>query len=371
MKKTLINLCIILSIVACKTEPIEEMAINKRNSSMIIEENEELPPILDYTSDSVDLYNLVLEYVDRNHAILGQNVMVFQTYNQLYETIDLIQELAPDQLREWTIDNNWTNDILESNILLDSVLFSEFANRGIDLDECEDSAYIAATIDAFDNAYDMRPDYFLTTTRDNDEFLEPLGKIDEVVFYNDKNLFIVEGFVHISYGEEGVVICPLDLFVNTGVTAFDATTMYQILTSNASEDQLPFVMFRNTSNMKNYYAKTSSGFYSYISFKTYEKKIILLPRIGKRLAIVEVENWCYNKNKRKYVGVRTRTMLDLTITSTFGNENHTFTFDKNKKFKTKKFSKYYYDTLWGGPVTISSFDLHLNTGTGVVIDKRE
>ena len=78
---------------------------------------------------------------------------------------------------------------IESNILLDSIIFERYANCGIVFDniEDEDSTYIAATIDAFDEAYALRPDYFVTFTRDGDEILEPLGSLDEAVFYNDKN----------------------------------------------------------------------------------------------------------------------------------------------------------------------------------------
>ena len=93
MKKFFINLCLVMFLAAC-TEAVEEMAVCKRSSSIV--DMEELPPILDYASDSVELNNLVLEYVERNHAILGQHVMVFQTHNQLYQTIDMLQDLTPD-----------------------------------------------------------------------------------------------------------------------------------------------------------------------------------------------------------------------------------------------------------------------------------
>ena len=85
------------------------------------------------------------------------------------------------------IDDNQL--LIEANILLDSIIFERYANCGIVFDniEDEDSTYIAATIDAFDEAYALRPDYFVTFTRDGDEILEPLGSLDEAVFYNDKN----------------------------------------------------------------------------------------------------------------------------------------------------------------------------------------
>lgn len=363
MKKTLISLCVVLSIVACGTEPLEEISVNKRNSSTRTWDGEELPPILDYASDSVELHNLVLEYVERNHAILGQNVMVFQTHNQLYQTIDFIQTATPDQLRDWTIENNWTNEILESNILLDSVIFAESANRGIDFDNIEgdDSAYVAAAIDAFDEAYALQPNYFVTITRDGDEFVEPLGSLDETVFYNNRNIYIVEGLVNMSYGNEGVVICPLDLFVNTGTIATNAEAMYQTLRSNATEEQKPFVVY------KDYYQRiftcrsSDNKYRTDIDFRVDEFSWLICVEYYAR---VNITNYVRN-NSNKYVKHRMRTQLDLVVNA--GGYTYDFIFEihKDKKVKRrtwKDFSiKWFYEDC-----QIRSYDLHLQVGNSLV-----
>lgn len=367
MKRTLISLCVVVFFVACGTEPIEEISVNKRNSSFASWDSEELPPILDYASDSVELYNLVLEYVERNHAILGQNVMIFQTHNQMYQTIDLIQELNPDQLREWTIENNWTNEILESNILLDSVLYANYANCGIDFDnlEDEDSACIAVAIDAFDEAYEQRPDYFVIKTRDGDEFIEPLGSLDEAVFYNDKNIYIVEGLVNISYGER-VVICPLDLFVKIGAIATDAVTMYLMLKSNATEEQEPFVVYKDYYK-RNFTCRSSDNKYiTDIDFRVDEFCWLICVEYYTR---VNITNYVKN-NSNQYVKHRMRTQLDLVVNA--GGYTYDFIFEIHKDKKVRKRTWKDFALRWFyEDCQIRSYDLHLQVGNSLVYDASE
>ena len=352
-------------LAAC-TEAVEEMAVCKRSSSIV--DMEELPPILDYASDSVELNNLVLEYVERNHAILGQNVMVFQTLNQLYQTIDMIQELNPTELRNWTIENNWTNDILESNILLDSIIFERYANCGIVFDniEDEDSTYIAATIDAFDEAYALRPDYFVTFTRDGDEILEPLGSLDEAVFYNDKNIFIVEGMVNISYGAEGVVICPIDLFVNTGSIATTAEAMYQVLMSNATESQKPLVLYKSYCRRILSCKSSNSKFRTDINF--YVDEYTLLVCVAYYLH-ANVTNYV-KKGANQYVKHRMRTQLDLVVNAGRDMYDLVFEIHKDKKVRNKNWYDYalrlHYEDF-----QINSYDLHIEVGNTLVYEISE
>lgn len=371
MKKFFINLCLVMFLAAC-TEAVEEMAVCKRSSSIV--DMEELPPILDYASDSVELNNLVLEYVERNHAILGQHVMVFQTHNQLYQTIDMLQDLTPDQLREWTIDNNWTNDIIESNILLDSVFYTHMDELGMVFDDSDNNQnnYIELADTAFEIAYELRPDYFIHKNRNNISYWDVLGALDESIFYNDNNILVVEGLVYKSYGSE-VVICPIDLFVNVGANANDATSMYLTLLANATSAQLPFVVLNNTSYMKNYWAQTQGGtYYSYISFKVPE--IILLHGFWGSIRKAEacVKNFAYSTRKQDHIPYRVRTNLDLTITASYGQDIENFTISNSKKYKERVFKqRKYRTTYWGGTERIISFDLYLETASGIVIDIAE
>lgn len=78
--------------------------------------------------------------------------MVFHSYEQLEETLDAFEEMDVNTLREWTIENNWTSNIIEANILYDSILFNQYETFGIEFDsDCDgDSNLLEATISAFD-----------------------------------------------------------------------------------------------------------------------------------------------------------------------------------------------------------------------------
>jgi hypothetical protein len=352
---------------------MEPEVITKQKITSVFNDEDVLPPIVDYINDTASLYELALEYVNRNREVFG-NVMVFHSYEQLEETLDAFEEMDVNTLREWTIENNWTSNIIEANILYDSILFNQYETFGIEFDsDCDgDSNLLEATISAFDIAYELRPDYFVMRQNENGESVwDLLGTLDEYALYNDKHMFIVEGMVHISYGTEGVVICPVDLFASLDTYATDALSMYQFLIAHASQEQIPFIIYQNTSFMKNYWAKSEDGvYYLYVLFKTYERGFLNL--IGLNTARVEVINKCYSSTQQGYIPYRCRVNLDLTIETKNNREKkYTFVFNKSKKCETATWKKTRLDTYYGGYLHITSFDLHLETGTGVVIDRRE
>lgn len=373
MKKVIICLGVILSFIACQTGNIEEDIVTKNRMNSALNAEDSLPPIVDYIDNIDSLYWLSMEYVNRNRDVFGE-VMVFASYEQLEETLDALGAMDMNSLREWTIETGWTSDIIEANILYDSILLEQYQAFGIEFDDdCDgDSNLLEATISAFDIAYEMRPDYFhMRYDEDGEEVWDLVGTLDEYALYNEKRLFVVEGMVHISYGTEKLVICPVDLFASLGTYATDAGYMYYILTTHATQDQLPFIVYQNTPYMKNYWSKTEDGkYYSYISLKTFEKSIFNL--LGFNVAKVEVSNKCYSSTKRGYIPCRSRVNLDLIIEANNSCEDsYTFTFSKSRRCKTATWRKFRLDTYCGSYLYITSFDLHLNTETGVAIDRSE
>ena len=102
----------------------------------------------------------------------------------------------------------------------------------------------------------------------------------------------------------------------------------------------------------------------------FEKSIFNL--LGFNVAKVEVSNKCYSSTKRGYIPCRSRVNLDLIIEANNSCEDsYTFTFSKSRRCKTATGRKFRLDTYCGSYLYITSFDLHLNTETGVAIDRSE
>ena len=370
MKKVIICLGVIFSFIACQTGNVEEDIVTKNRMNSALDDEDSLPSIIDYLDDTESLYWLSMEYVNRNREIFGSEVMVFRSYEQLEETLDAFEEMDMNSLREWTIETGWTSDIIEANILYDSILLEQYQAFGIEFDDdCDgDSNLLAATISAFDIAYAMRPDYFhMRYDEDGEEVWDLVGTLDEYALYNEKRLFVVEGRVHKLCTDGGVLICPVDLYSEYQVEG-PTHIAYMTYCEQTSENQLPYVGIARPNYFREISRKTEDGRYQTdVYFRVDEYTFLFFVD---HYAYVKVRNYYYNQRQRKYVAHRCRTQLDLTIYSGFGNRNFVFEFHKNKKYKSASWRKHklawdYWDN------EIQSYDLNLETSNGLVIDMSE
>lgn len=358
----------ILSLVACQTDFLgNEVGAKQRK----VEANGEvvLPPIVEYVGDIESLYSLSLEYVNRNPEVLGNNVMVFRSYEQLEETLKDFDDMDVNSLRDWTNENGWTSDIIEANIFYDSILLEQYQIHGIEfVEDCyADSNQLDAAVSAFDIAYEQRPDYFVMHSNGESVVMDLLGELDESALYNDKNVFVVEGMVHKLCTDGGVVICPLDLYLECPVET-TADVAYMTYCEQASAEQLSYVgvagpYCNRFFSRKSIGGKCSTDIYFCVEEYTYFF-------FTDNYACVNVKNYCFNNKRGCYVLYRCRTQLDLVIYSGEITNKYVFEFHKNKKCRNITWRDH--DLDWGYiDNQILSYDLYLETSDGVVIDVSE
>lgn len=157
----------------------------------------------------------VQEYLDTYPELFGE-VLVFNDF----ETIDnLLDELATknfEELREWYGETNYHSDIIESNIVFDSVL-SEIAEiYGIRMDgeykmtEEEVSALYSDFIEVMSEEH---PEMCSFSEEYGRVCVNPFGSVDdESALANEKGLIIIDKVVH-KYQQGYLINCPIDKYV--------------------------------------------------------------------------------------------------------------------------------------------------------------
>ncbi|MCQ2345343.1 MAG: hypothetical protein MJZ82_01065 [Paludibacteraceae bacterium] len=168
----------------------------------------------------------VESFIEHNINMFGNDVRVFENYTSLYNELNYIQGLDYVALRQWQSYNQINSPIINSIIIHDSVLDIVAQTYGFHLENL--FSYIEDTVndqtqeqidleDLIFNDYDSImsrdfADYVLTSyDEDGNEYLSPLGALNEQIFCNNLNLFVVAGNVH-KYLTDGDFICPYDLY---------------------------------------------------------------------------------------------------------------------------------------------------------------
>ena len=173
-----------------------------------------------------ELPSFVQEYVAEHQDILGDDVVVFDTWEDLEDELEALCQMTYTQQRNWLNSRGLNSPVLNSLIIHDSVYADVCYNFGIDFDaldlETLDDEYteeqeMEAMEDAAFDQYDqiLSDDYseYVKTSVDSNGIitLSPLGRLDEQVFCNTQDLFICEGVV-VKYLSDGIMSCPINEF---------------------------------------------------------------------------------------------------------------------------------------------------------------
>ena len=376
--KKLFYLCLpLLLMVSCKQEVTEFSSFQPNGSKKTMPSEEVVgEELIPYEVDSVEYMEYIRECIDSNRHLLGEKLMVFDSYEQMYQTLASLQDFGFWELRTWTAENNWTNHAIEANIIFDSIFYEvaypfgiEFDNNGVLLEDTEEDEDVLDIVsaEAMEIALGMYPDYFVWETINDTDYIDLVGDIDESIFYNDQNLFIVEGMVHKSFADDGVLICPADLYLQNIIEG-EALNVYETLMSIATPEQAQRITLKNSYYNKTLSATVNDGKYqTTVYFRADEYTLFFYV---KYYGLVNIKNRRYNRIFRCYMTDRCRTQLDLVIHARNYYRDFVFEFHKNKKFGTKTWRDNIYTRTYSD-CYIQSYNLHLSTSRGVVINSAE
>ncbi|MDY4148466.1 MAG: fimbrillin family protein [Paludibacteraceae bacterium] len=160
-------------------------------------------------------------FVRQNPAIFGTNVRIFDSYDELDSTLAVLQDMDYKQLRQWTNENNVENEILESNIIYEQewekawelIEAKPYPGGSINLHAAFPPGYGNVFVSPAEKALDQfvktmqekYPQYILEYDSLGEHYIESLGLVDEMVFCNSNNLFVVGEEVHRFFGKDEVL----------------------------------------------------------------------------------------------------------------------------------------------------------------------
>ncbi len=192
MKKTMTIGMLMLLMVGC-TEQLCDLS----ETSSVINQTMGVDATDDVPEDISCIDELIGRYPDDFH-----NVLIYESMDELEEEIENLIDMPYYELRDWTIEHNFTNSVLESNIVYDSLLtvyMERYGETEEDADYPNDEC-----IDLF--AEELRTEYPHLFPNYNDESqLEPFD-ISINALFNSNGLLILGEDVYISVNDwEGVV----------------------------------------------------------------------------------------------------------------------------------------------------------------------
>lgn len=159
----------------------------------------------------------VREYVTEHSDIFGDAILVFDSMDDLEELLDVIYEANSVQLRDIYSSFGFTNPILESNIVYDSVFSEVETFLQIEIDDHISESDMNDLISEFVST--MRDDYpsycivgdYTDSCNNVVECVSPLGKIDEKALCNELGLFVVNGVVF-KFSGSYLLTCPIEKY---------------------------------------------------------------------------------------------------------------------------------------------------------------
>lgn len=291
--------------------------------------------------------------VRQNPNLFGNNVMIFESYEELDTTLSQIQEMDYKALRVWATESNVQNDILESNIIYSEEwekaweLWNEKINR---LDTTKfgtigDLNHTFATphiripdtgipaigleeraIDSFlDEMRKNYPQYLQEYDSLGEHYIEPLGALGEEALVNEKNLFLVGDEVHRFY-KDGEIQCALEDYNQIAHYETKAEVMDYVKELQRNQQKAPQVTMVDLDNDKDF-TETSGKYRMNVSFTVGQIHTIF----GTDMRHLDVRIHNYHKNSRgSWVGIACKTKLNLTAeTSSTFNKQYTFNVNRN------------------------------------------
>lgn len=177
-------------------------------------------PTIYRISPTSSLHYDVEDSVRTNSKVFGCSPFIFDSYDECYILLDSLQEMGFEDLRKWSQNNNITCNAIEAIIEMDSTYYHIAKKYGVYLDEngmiYADSSKVSQyepLLTTIDSVFweTINPNYISTTKINGVTYNKPAYAIDQRIFANEKDLFIVEGMVHRYVGDE-FIVCPFDLY---------------------------------------------------------------------------------------------------------------------------------------------------------------
>lgn len=324
-----------------------------------------------------DIRNIVRE----EPLVYGNNVQVFESYAAFDSTINLIEEMCPAKLKVWAQEHNIENEIIESNVVYDSVFQQIGKQNGLQFDSegmiiepklsignkpgrlDKIVAYEKAleqTLDDFDIVmHELYPQYIHEFTDSlGNHFIESLGIPNEDIFKNDKNLYVIDSEVHRTY-PDGAITCAFSDYkkiarfgtvreINQFINREGGVAMLSAQFEITWHSQYQKRILSGIGYDKNSKHAMQASFSIAVS-----RAIFGLDRRSMRVLVTN-----YSKNKKgNFVMKSWKTNLKASFATTaVGGADHTFTFDhKNCWMRNRQFTHSIYKSS-AGDVYITSFN---------------
>lgn len=211
-----ILLLVFVSFISCESN------INEDNSSFTKQLKEEY----DLKPDELPFY--VKAYIEEHSKLFGDDVVVFDSWEDLDRELNALQHMTYTEHRVWLNSRLLNSPILNSLIIHDSVQTAIWKEYGLDYDDVpfdqsnldkieeflKDEDYQKLEDRAFEKYDIVMSEKFSEYVKEEKDsmgsiWLSPLGVLNEQVFCNTKNLYICEGMV-IKYLGDGILSCPID-----------------------------------------------------------------------------------------------------------------------------------------------------------------
>ena len=208
--------------------------------------SEENTPPLEERYESID----VQEYISSYPELFGDNVLVFDSFTSVDSILDELSTMDYQTLREWYANVDYQNDIIESNIIYDSILSNVANQLGIYVDEQYNLTESDMSLLYGQFVQTMSEQYPELCSYDEEYGLcaNPLGCVDdEYSLSNNKGIVIIDKVVYLFY-QDYLVCCPIDKFIlipeDANITDFIETCEAGIYPPYISEDDISITIRR-------------------------------------------------------------------------------------------------------------------------------
>lgn len=316
--------------------------------------------------------------IQQRKDIFGQNVLIFDSYDELDTTLVQLQDMDAAALRKWATANSIKNDILESNIIYDQEWDNALEKYGLKMHDNVMAASLGTNglinpfVKPVENRMDSAIAFFLNTMRtkypqylsESDtlgkHYIGTLGALDEMALCNSKQLYIVGDEVHRFYGNTEV-ICPVSDYSNIA----NMQTAQQVKQyAAASQSSTSPIYVLNMAHVKEIQSNNSSKYVASVQIKVTQANAWF--GLERRNAYVYVQNFMLSNGN--YMQRYCKTNLDVSMTTSCSNSKskhvHTFTFDHNCKMKNRTFMHIKYFKRCGFPLTITSYRIKVSNADG-------
>lgn len=373
MKRLLFSSLALVLLVSCSQNNLLNNPLGDETTENILLDSENLKP---RPQDTVFDIRGVRDYVRQEAATYGTNVHIFASYAAFDSAICAVEELDHEGLREWATKHNVQNDIVESNIVYERELdkASKLFNIHPIIPPDTTMQRHSATTSTFPEKMtkeDMATDAFLSTMRNQypqylheydslgEHYIEPLGTINEEVFCNEKNLFIIGEELYRFYGKNQLIVCNYRDY--NEIAAFNTFEDIEQYIAEQGEGKARIIN-KSTNKQGLIYAgnreKIEGRYKTYFEFNIGVHKTIW--GLHRRYIRINLRNY-YKNNRGSWVMKFYHTNLNARIgTAAFQGPEYTFNISHSIIMKNRQCTHIKY-TRGGGDVYITGCTISFNT----------